>query len=94
MRGRLTSVSWTQADLDKLVELARSGVTAVRASVILRRTIPAVQTKARAFGIPFEDSRVARRRRQAMSDTSSGAKPTPPAFGGYIGGKTLGSGPD
>ena len=73
MTARLTSVSWTPADLDKLAGLARSGVTAVRASVILKRKITAVQTKARELGVPFEDVRKVRRRRlEAIRDAAAG----------------------
>jgi len=73
MTRRMTSVSWTPADLDKLASLARSGVTAARAAVIFGRRMNAVQAKARELGIPFEDIRVARRRRrEALGQATSG----------------------
>jgi hypothetical protein len=76
MTGRRTSQSWTPADLDKLARLVRSGVTAARAAVIFGRRMNAVQAKARQLGIPFEDIRIARRRRrEAMPE------PVPGDFG-------------
>jgi hypothetical protein len=54
---RVTSRSWTPEQIQILLSLIDRGVSAVRASVVLRRPKLAVQNKARQLGRPFPDVR-------------------------------------
>ncbi|KRR27651.1 hypothetical protein CQ13_04535 [Bradyrhizobium retamae] len=62
---RITSRSWTAEQIKLLCALVDSGVSAVRASVVLKRPRLAVQNKARELGRPFADSRQVRAMRLA-----------------------------
>jgi len=54
---RITSRSWTPEQIQLLLSLIDRGVSAVRASVVLKRPKLAVQNKARQLGRPFSDVR-------------------------------------
>jgi hypothetical protein len=62
---RVTSRSWTTEQIALLLSLIDSGVSAVRASVVLKRPKLAVQNKARQLGRPFPDVRVIKTARLA-----------------------------
>jgi hypothetical protein len=56
---------WTAEQIAILCALVERGVSPARASVVLSRPRLAVQTKARALGKPFADSRLLRASRLA-----------------------------
>ena len=62
---RVTSRSWTVDQITLLCTLVERGVSPARASVVLKRPRLAVQSKARAIGKPFADSRTIRMARLA-----------------------------
>src|SRR5215213_3834457 len=62
---RRTSRSWTPEDLRMLQLLLEKGASAMRASVVLKRQILAVQAKARQLGTPFPHARKIRADRLA-----------------------------
>lgn len=59
--SRITSRSWTADDVVKLARLVDEGASPFRASAALRRTMKAVQLKAKENGTPFP-----RRKRRAF----------------------------
>jgi hypothetical protein len=50
---RLTKQTWTSEQLARLSQLVDEGASAARASVVLKRSIIAVQCKANDLGTPF-----------------------------------------
>ena len=62
---RFTSRSWTAEQIKLLCTLVDSGASTARASVVLKRPMLAVQSKARELGRPFPDSRQIRALRLA-----------------------------
>jgi hypothetical protein len=54
---RVSRRSWTNEQMELLVDLVQKGVSPARASVALRRPKLAVQNKARQLGKPFPDAR-------------------------------------
>jgi len=62
---RVTCRSWTVEQITLLRTLVERGVSPARASVVLKRPRLAVQSKARAIGKPFTDSRAVRMARLA-----------------------------
>jgi hypothetical protein len=67
-----TNRSWRADEIAKLIELADSGATAVRAASALGRRITVVQKKARQLGKNLAGVRqVKARLRKAMADSSS-----------------------
>jgi hypothetical protein len=63
--ARVTSRRWTTEHLALLQTLVDNGVSPARASVVLKRPLLAVQSKARELGRPFADSRKTRAARLA-----------------------------
>lgn len=63
--ARVTSRSWTAEQISLLRSLVDSGISPARASVVLKRPLLAVQSKARELGRPFADSRKIRAARLA-----------------------------
>ena len=59
---RITCRSWTAEQIKLLRALADGGVSPARASVMLKRSRLAVQSKARELGTPFGDFRQVRAR--------------------------------
>jgi hypothetical protein len=53
-------------DTAKLLDLIKSGATAVRCSAVFNRRITVVQQEARRLGTPFQDIRVTKRLRNAL----------------------------
>ncbi len=51
--GRITSRSWTAEDVVLLARMVDEGASPFRASAALRRTMKAVQLKAKENGTPF-----------------------------------------
>jgi hypothetical protein len=68
---------WSDEHLKVLRELLRSGVSPLRAAVILKRSTVSVKDKARLLGTPFPDARKLGRSAKvaaaAPSDTGSGS---------------------
>lgn len=62
---RMTSRSWTAEQIALLRTLVDNGTSPARASVVLKRPLLAVQSKARELGRPFADSRKIRAARLA-----------------------------
>jgi hypothetical protein len=62
---RITNRTWSMTDIERLKQLAASGVSAARAAVIFRRSIVSVKAQAKRFGSPFPDERILRRARKA-----------------------------
>src|SRR5262245_47432241 len=63
--SRITSRSWTTEQIECLRTLVDRGISPARASVVLKRPILAVQSKARELGTPFADTRKTRAARLA-----------------------------
>jgi len=57
---RTTRQSWTPEQTDLLLSLVEKGISALRASVVLKRPKLAVQYKARQLGRSFPDVRAVR----------------------------------
>lgn len=55
---------WRPEDVAKLKDFVERGVSPMRAAAHFRRSIGAVQERARLEGFPFPDRRVVRRERQ------------------------------
>jgi hypothetical protein len=62
---RLTRQTWTSEQLARLRQLVGEGASAARASVVLKRSIIAVQCKANDLGIPFPPVRKVKAERLA-----------------------------
>jgi len=62
---RTTSRSWTPEQIDFLRSSAETGVSVSRTSVVLKRSVQSVQTKAREIGAPFPTMHQVRRKRLA-----------------------------
>ena len=81
---RITSRSWTTEQIERLRMLVDRGISPARASVVLKRPILAVQSKARELGTPFADSRKTRAARLAREVVArqaierSSLRPSPP----------------
>jgi len=50
---RISSREWTAAGINQLVVLIEAGASAASAAMALKRSIPAVQSKARSLGKAF-----------------------------------------
>lgn len=76
--ARVTSRSWTAEQIALLRTLVDNGVSPARASVVLKRPLLAVQSKARELGRPFADSRKIRAARLAreVSERQALERPT------------------
>jgi mRNA degradation ribonuclease J1/J2 len=72
MATHFTSRSWIAQDLERLRQMADAGVSAQRASVILRRSIVAVKAQAKRLGAPFPDDRLLKRERRSRERESLG----------------------
>jgi hypothetical protein len=57
LMARVTRQSWTPEQINLLISMIEKDASAARASVVLRRSKIAVQTKARQLGRPFADVR-------------------------------------
>jgi hypothetical protein len=55
--AHLTSKSWTEADIAKLIGLAESGASVLRAAAALNRRAAVVTKKARELGKPLRGVR-------------------------------------
>jgi hypothetical protein len=62
---RLTKQTWTSEQLARLSQLVGEGASAARASVVLKRSIIAVQSKANGLGTPFPPIRKVKAERLA-----------------------------
>lgn len=60
----VTNRTWTAQDIERLKQMVETGVSAQRASVVVRRSIVAVKGQAKKCGFPFPDERVLKRKRQ------------------------------
>ena len=58
--ARVSRYPWTAEEIDLLYSLVKSGASPARASVVLKRPMLAVRSKARALGRPLPDSRQVR----------------------------------
>jgi len=58
--ARVSRHPWTAEEIDLLYSLIKGGASPARASVVLKRPMLAVRSKARALGRPFPDSRQVR----------------------------------
>jgi hypothetical protein len=54
---RISSRTWTLAQIEDLSALIAAGSTAANAAMALRRSITVVRAKARNLGTPFSDDR-------------------------------------
>jgi hypothetical protein len=62
---RLTKRTWTSEQLARLSQLVGEGASAARASVVLKRSLIAVQCKANGLGTPFPPIRKVKAERLA-----------------------------
>ena len=62
---RLTKQTWTSEQLARLSQLVGEGASAARASVVLKRSLIAVQCKANGLGTPFPPIRKVKAERLA-----------------------------
>jgi hypothetical protein len=74
---RMTKQSWTPEQLARLSQLVSEGASAARASVVLKRSIIAVQCKANSLGTPFVPVRKVRAQRLAREMSQSGRAALP-----------------
>jgi hypothetical protein len=58
--ARVSRHPWTAEEIDLLYSLIKGGASPARASVVLKRPMLAVRSKARALGRPFPDLRQVR----------------------------------
>lgn len=68
MTRRLLNKTWTPEDIARLISLAESGATVLRAAAALRRPAAAVRTKARELGKPLVGAREARAATRAQME--------------------------
>jgi hypothetical protein len=63
--------AWSDEDTERLRALVASGASALRASVVLRRSLSVTKNKARSLGVPFpsEAELRAKRRRIFLNST-------------------------
>lgn len=63
--------SWSESDIEQLTTLVASGVSALRASVALKRSLGVTKNKARELGIPFQTEAELRTKRRAIFQNST-----------------------
>lgn len=68
----VTSRTWMPDDIRRLQEMSKSGISAARAAVVLRRSISCVKAKAKSLGSPFPDERLLKRERRSRERQASG----------------------
>jgi hypothetical protein len=73
MPRRLLSAPWTDAELEKLAGMIRSGATPSRCAVVFKRRVSAIKTKARQLGVPFRPEWEARRELRGKMDSNEQA---------------------
>jgi hypothetical protein len=59
-KTHVTNRSWTPEMDERLKQLVQSGASVTRAAAALKRTVGAVQTRARNLGMPFKPRRIVR----------------------------------
>lgn len=69
MGRRPINKTWTSEDIARLIELAESGATVLRAAAALRRPATAVQNKARELGKPLIGIRKSRAAARAIVES-------------------------
>jgi hypothetical protein len=69
MGRRPINKTWTSEDIARLIELAESGATVLRAAAALRRPTTAVQNKARELGKPLIGIRKSRAAARAIVES-------------------------
>ena len=72
--SHITIRSWTTEQNDRLVALANSGASAMRAAVALKRSIVATRNQARKLGVSFRSIKSLRAGSVATPSTSSGSR--------------------
>lgn len=82
MRSHVTSRTWTAEQIKELKDLVEAGASPNRAAARLKRSVVAVQTKAKAEGFPFKHLRDVKRDRQlreaeAQREMMPGRTPLP-----------------
>ncbi len=82
MRTHVTSRTWTAEQIKELKDLVEAGASPNRAAARLKRSVVAVQAKAKAEGFPFKDLRQVKRDWQlreakVRQDLMSGGRPLP-----------------
>jgi len=70
MARRLITKTWTPEDIARLISLADSGATVLRAAAALGRPATAVQSKARELGKPLVGVRKSRETLRAGKDAT------------------------
>jgi GcrA cell cycle regulator len=66
---------WSEEDIDRLKALVTSGASAIRASVILKRSLKQIKKNARELGIPFpSDADLRIKRRQIFQNSVDGPR--------------------
>jgi hypothetical protein len=61
---------WSEEELDRLKAVVASGVSAVRASAILKRSLKQIKKKARELGVPFPSEADLRTKRRQIFQNS------------------------
>jgi hypothetical protein len=69
MARRAINKTWTPEDVNRLISLAESGATVLRAAAALGRPATAVQNKARQLGKPLVGIRQARATARGLIET-------------------------
>lgn len=69
MARRAINKTWTPEDVNRLISLAESGATVLRAAAALGRPATAVQNKARQLGKPLVGIRQARATARGFIET-------------------------
>jgi hypothetical protein len=71
---------WSEEEVDRLKALVASDASALRASVILNRSLKQIKTKARELGVPFQSEAELRiKRRQIFQNSVDGSRSRIPA---------------
>jgi hypothetical protein len=66
MTKHITNRTWKPEDIKRLEQMVRSGVSAVRAAVVFKRSVLCVKAKAKENGFPFPDERLVKRKRRSQ----------------------------
>jgi len=77
--------AWTEQDINKLKALATSGTSALRVSVVLKRSVSMVKKKAQDIGVPFpSEAELRAKRRRIFLNTNNGSPRFSAQFGARV----------
>jgi hypothetical protein len=66
---------WSEGDAERLKSLVTSGASALRASVVMKRSLSVTKLKARDLGVPFQsEAELRAKRRQIFQNSADGPR--------------------